>query len=193
MFGSTSQGRLWRGRIQSLCNGPHPRSLQDRSSILGTHQAPGSQPGTWHLWHTRWRAVRAGKKRTSSCQATPRKYVFDVTSVDQRKYVSDVTSVDQRKYVSDVTSIGQLSSPWTCSLGKSTTKTSTSSASSIFLVHNLCCDKCIERAYLTVSRVSIVFHGWVLTFNKREYELWKLPLNSVAIDSSNPSRGDRTT
>ena len=29
-----------------------------------------------------------------------------------RKYVFDVTSVDQRKYVFDVTSIGQRSSPW---------------------------------------------------------------------------------
>ena len=39
---------------------------------------------------------------------TPRKYVFDVTSIGQRKYVFDVTSVGQRKYVFDVTSIGQL-------------------------------------------------------------------------------------
>ena len=45
---------------------------------------------------------------------TPRKYVFDVTSVGQQKYVFDVTSVGQRKYVFDVTSVGQRSSPWTC-------------------------------------------------------------------------------
>ena len=56
----------------------------------------------------------------------PRKYVLDVTSVDQRKCVLDVTSVGQRKCVLDVTfvgqrkyvlyvtSIGQRSSPCTC-------------------------------------------------------------------------------
>ena len=38
---------------------------------------------------------------------TPRKYVFDVTSIGQRKYIFDVTSIGQRKYVFDVTSIGQ--------------------------------------------------------------------------------------
>ena len=41
---------------------------------------------------------------------TPRKYVFDVTSVGQRKYVFDVTSV------------GQRSSPWTCKLSESRDK-----------------------------------------------------------------------
>ena len=33
----------------------------------------------------------------------------------------------------------------------------TSSASSIFLVHNLCCDKCILRTYLKVLRLSTEF------------------------------------
>ena len=45
-------------------------------------------------------------------------------------------------YVFDVTSIGQRSSPWTCNSVKVETNF-TSSASSIFLVHNLYCDKCI--------------------------------------------------
>ena len=54
----------------------------------------------------------------------------------------------------------------------------TSSASSIFLVHDLCCDKYISRTYLKVSRLSIEFLGEVLTFSEREYELRKLPLNS---------------
>ena len=31
----------------------------------------------------------------------------------------------------------------------------TSSSSSIFLVYNVCCDKCIQRTYLKVSRLSI--------------------------------------
>ena len=31
---------------------------------------------------------------------------------------------------------------------------------------------------MKVSRLSIEFLGYDLTFNKREYELWKLPLNS---------------
>ena len=50
--------------------------------------------------------------------------------------------VTPRKYVFDVTSIGRRSSPWTCKLSESRLNF-TSSASSIFLVHNLCCDKCI--------------------------------------------------
>ena len=35
----------------------------------------------------------------------------------------------------------------------------TSSAGSIIVVHNLCCDKCISRTYLKVSRLSIEFLG----------------------------------
>ena len=47
--------------------------------------------------------ARATCSRYCNAQ-TPRKYVFDVTSVGQRKYVFDATSV------------GQCSSPWTCKL-----------------------------------------------------------------------------
>ena len=62
----------------------------------------------------------------------------------------------------------------------------TSSASSIYL----CCDKCIELTYQQVLRLSIEFLGYVLAFNKREYELWKLHLNSpfCAISADSKSR-----
>ena len=50
--------------------------------------------------------------------------------------------MSRRKYVFDVTSVGQRSSPWSVNSVK-VEISFTSSASSIFLVHNLCCDKCI--------------------------------------------------
>ena len=49
------------------------------------------------------------------------------------------------------------------------------------------------RTYLKVSRLSVEFLGLVFTFNKREYELWKLPLNSscCAITADSKSRWPR--
>ena len=46
------------------------------------------------------------------CGRTPRKYVFDVTSLGQRKYVFGVTSIRQRKYVFDATSVRQRLLLW---------------------------------------------------------------------------------
>ena len=62
------------------------------------------------------------------------------------------------KYVFDVTSVGQRSLPWPCKLSER--RDFTSNASSVFLVHNLCCGKCIELIYQQVSsRLSIEFLG----------------------------------
>ena len=86
---------------------------------------------------------------TDRLQDTLRKYVFDVTS-GQRKYVFDVTSTGQRKYVFDVTSAGQRSSTWLKVEIKFPLE-----CSSVFLLHNLRCGKCIEPTYQYVSRRSI--------------------------------------
>ena len=51
-----------------------------------------------------------------------------------------------------------------------------SRARSVFLVHDLCCDKSFELPNQWVSRLSIWFLGQLFTFNKREDELWKLRL-----------------
>ena len=67
-------------------------------------------------WVGTWPATRLDPTRTH-CLPTPRKYVFDVTSIGQRS---------SRRVNSVKVEINF-----------------TSSASSIFLVHNLYCDKCI--------------------------------------------------
>ena len=59
----------------------------------------------------------------------------------------------------------------------------------------LCCDKCNELTHRRVSRQSIEFRGYVLTFNKREDKLSKLPLNSsfcaITADSKSRSPHDK--
>ena len=72
----------------------------------------------WEFPSTTRNKVRTSHFYRLLCDETPRKYVFDVTSV------------------------GQRSSPWTCNSVK-VEMNFTASASSIFLVHNLYCDKCI--------------------------------------------------
>ena len=66
---------------------------------------------------------------------TPRKYVFDVTSVGQRKYVFDVTSA------------GQRSSPWPCKLGESRYKISPPVQAPLSLCTFPCSGNCIELTY----------------------------------------------
>ena len=82
----------------------------------------------------------------------------------------------QLRNVFDVTSVCQRSSPWPWNWVKF------ECVISIFLVHNLCCGECIELTYQQVSRLSIGFVVQVLTFSKREYELWQPEFVSLSSD-----------
>ena len=96
-----------------------------------------SSPMLYHLY----------RRRDQTAPGTaPRKYGFDVTSVGQRKYV--LTSLP----LVSVLHHGRVNSV-------KVEINFISSASSIILVHNLCCDKCIQRTYLKVLRLSIEFLG----------------------------------
>ena len=80
------------------------------------------------------------------------------------------------KYVFDVTSIGRRSSPWTCN------SESRDKCSPRVKLHCPSAQLMLRRLHSTNLSESIEAKYWVswLRFgvNKREYELWKLPLNS---------------
>ena len=150
----------------------HNARERSYSRITETNQCISSR-----FWvdSTSWCTSRANAIRTSFSKD---KTYSEKGVQGAHWWKSQRSQVAPRKYVFDVTSVGQRSSPWTCNSVKVEKK-----------IHLECklyfpsAQLMLRQMHLTkVSRLSIEFLGWVLTSNKREYELWKLPLDSSFCD-----------
>ena len=120
-----------RGRV-TFCHGTglSPRDVPRRTACQGASaQAPTSAQVVWFYFCVYLLVSMILR-------------VLQRASCDQKPRTCALHDVTPRK-CAFVTLVGQRSSPWLCKLGDNFP----SRVSSVFLVHNLCCSKCIELTY----------------------------------------------